>query len=93
MEGKIRLHITIKGVVQGVGFRYFTRRAARELGLEGFVRNSRDGNVEAEVEGSENRIEIFLNELDKGPPASNVTAIDTDPLVSGGDYQGFEIRF
>jgi len=53
----------------------------------------RDGNVEVEVEGSGNRIEIFLNELHKGPPASNVTAIDTDPLSSGGDYQGFEIRF
>jgi acylphosphatase len=67
-------------------------RVARESGLEGFVRNLPDGTVEAEAEGDEDMIEIFLAKLNKGPMASNVTAIETESLSSGGDYQGFGIR-
>ncbi|MCD6379892.1 acylphosphatase [bacterium] len=89
----MRLHIIARGIVQGVGFRYFTRRAARESGLEGFVRNLPDGTVEAEVEGDRDMIEVFLARLKKGSAASSVTAIETEPLSSGENYQGFGIRF
>ncbi|MDZ7860335.1 MAG: acylphosphatase [Candidatus Krumholzibacteriota bacterium] len=92
-EGRIRIHIKVKGVVQGVGFRFFTKRLASDLGLEGFVRNLADGSVEAEVEGDRDRTEKFIKELGKGPPASNVAHVETESLPDGGDYRGFEIRF
>jgi acylphosphatase len=83
----------ISGVVQGVGFRFFTRRLANKMGIKGYVRNMPDGTVEIEAEGSDDQIESFLKELYKGPPSSKVSEIDTEELSGRGRYDGFEVRF
>ena len=89
----IRLHITITGVVQGVGYRFFTRRLANRMGIKGFVRNMPDGTVEVEAEADREQVESFLKELRKGPPAAEVTDIDTEELSDSGGFRGFEVRF
>jgi acylphosphatase len=56
-------HILYSGMVQGVGFRYTTQRIAASLGLKGWVRNLRDGQVEILAEGKKDKIEALMNEL------------------------------
>ncbi len=86
------LHIFVSGIVQGVGFRYFTKRVAEQLNLCGWVRNLPDGRVEIEVEGSEDALKEFLSLIKKGPSLARVDEVvikETD--VKG--YKHFEIRF
>lgn len=80
----------LEGRVQGVGFRWWTRREARELGLRGTVRNARDGAVEVEVEGDPDALDRFESRLREGPPAARVHALrredpGRDPLPAGFD--------
>lgn len=70
------VHLSIEGKVQGVGYRAFVALQAELLDLEGWVRNRRDGSVEAVVAGEAETIERLLKECSKGPPASRVAAID-----------------
>lgn len=88
-----RARIVVSGIVQGVGFRFFTVDAARRLGLSGFVRNMDDGSVEVEVEGDEEVIESFTKDLSMGPRAARVSGIRSEPLPPGGRYKGFELRY
>lgn len=75
-------HVIIRGRVQGVGFRYWTQGEALRLGLEGFVRNRRDGTVEAMFSGPGEAVEAMLGACRQGPPSAKVTAIEPAP---GGD--------
>jgi acylphosphatase len=83
-DGRRRLTAEIFGDVQGVGFRFFAERHARQLGIEGFVRNRYDGAVEVQAEGNAAALEEFLNQLRHGPRAARVQ----DVKVSWGAYQG-----
>ena len=78
-----RLHITIKGAVQGIGFRPFVLRLAKELSLNGYVLNN-SGGVLIEVEGEQNKLEAFLFRIEKEKPAlSIITSFEhsfLDPL-------------
>ena len=65
----------IQGMVQGVGFRFFARRAARELKLSGYVRNLDDGSVEAVARGDEATLGVLEAALRSGPPASRVESV------------------
>ncbi len=67
--------ITVKGLVQGVGYRWFADRRARKYDLKGFVENLPDGSVYLEVEGKRDWIEDMIKELRKGPELSNVEEI------------------
>ncbi len=67
--------ITISGLVQGVGFRWFTQKRAGELGLNGFVKNLDDGDVYVEVEGERPQIESLIEKLHKGPAFSRVKEV------------------
>jgi acylphosphatase len=69
----VRVHI--EGRVQGVGFRYFVERAATELGLAGFVRNRRDGAVEALLSGPCAAVEEMLERCRRGPSSARVRAL------------------
>ncbi len=89
----IRTRIIVKGVVQGVGFRYFTHHLARKLGISGYVRNRPDGAVEVEIEGEDGAVRAFVDDLSIGPRAAHVTGIEVENLPPGGEYNGFEIRF
>ena len=81
----------IRGRVQGVGFRYFAIRAARELGIVGTVRNMPDGSVEAIAEGDAEAITKFRLDLERGPSYSHVTGVEEAPRQVTARYRGFEI--
>ncbi|HEV2846414.1 MAG TPA: acylphosphatase [Thermoanaerobaculia bacterium] len=85
----IRMHLS--GKVQGVGFRWFARKAAQELGLAGRVRNLPDGRVEAEAAGEPERREAFRARLRQGPPGSWVTGLVEQEISPVPDWDGFVI--
>jgi acylphosphatase len=87
------LRLIVEGRVQGVGYRFFASRAARELGVRGWVRNLPDGRVEAEaVADDPGTLERFVDRLRQGPPAGRVDRVDVKELEAVGADRGFEIR-
>ena len=84
--------ILVYGTVQGVGFRYFVQRAARNLGLAGSVRNLPDSTVEILVEGEEGLIDQFLEEVRSGPPMASVNRLEITDVPPGGTYKSFHIE-
>ena len=66
----------VRGRVQGVGFRWWTRRRASDLGLRGTVRNHPDGTVEVHAAGDHETLEVFATELEVGPPMAQVEGVD-----------------
>ena len=72
------LRVRIAGRVQGVGYRYWTERVASELGLSGWVRNCRDGTVEALFSGSPGEVAEMIERCRHGPPSAQVTSIDVE---------------
>lgn len=91
-EQKRRLKAEILGDVQGVGFRFFAERHARQLGLRGFVRNRPDGAVEAEAEGDAAALEQFLNQLRQGPRLAQVQDVRVNWMPYKGDLGPFGVR-
>jgi len=75
----IARRVTVHGRVQGVAFRWHTQRRARQLGVQGWVRNSADGSVEAHLEGESGVVESLLKWLATGPPSARVTRVDEVP--------------
>ncbi len=69
--------VRITGTVQGVGYRYWTAETARRLGLDGWVRNRRDGSVEALVAGDGAAVAEMLAAFRHGPPQSRVSGVTT----------------
>ena len=80
----------VTGRVQGVGFRFFAVRAARELGVRGWVRNRPDGAVETVVEGEDGPVVEYLARLGRGPGGSRVDAVAVEDLEAQG-LAGFEV--
>jgi acylphosphatase len=85
-----RVHLVIRGYVQGVNFRYSAQRQARSLGLSGWVRNTPNGSVEAVVEGDPEAVRSFVNWAHSGPSGAAVDVVDTDEEPSRGEH-GFRI--
>ena len=81
----------IVGKVQGVGFRWFTRRVASELGLTGRVRNLPDSRVEAEAAGTPEKLDAFRERLRQGPSGSRVTKIEEQEISPVPEWDGFVI--
>jgi acylphosphatase len=75
------VHLRIEGRVQGVGYRAFVEMRAAQLGLSGWVRNRRDGSVEAVISGSDAAVTEMLGYLWQGPPASRVERVDAEPAA------------
>jgi acylphosphatase len=69
-------HAFVSGRVQGVGFRWYAREHAEQLGLAGWVRNMPDGRVELWLEGNEKSVEAMLVWLERGPPAAHVKNVE-----------------
>ncbi len=84
--------LLISGIVQGVGFRFFAERAARELGLRGYVRNLPDGRVEAVAAGPADDLRDFTERLRRGPGASKVDRLEASETDLRDDHAGFAIR-
>lgn len=79
------------GRVQGVGFRYTTRNLALQYNVHGYVKNLPDGRVELVVEGDENEIDHFLNDLrDRMQPF--ITRVDLSTCPATGEFQHFCIK-
>ena len=91
MSGSRAFRIRLSGRVQGVGFRWYVRRAAQEMGLAGSVRNLPDGRVEVEVAGAPEELDVFRARLREGPPGSRVTGFEESELAAVPDWDGFEI--
>jgi acylphosphatase len=78
-EGWKAVRLTIRGRVQGVSFRYWTVGEANRRGLDGWVRNRRDGSVEALISGPAAAVDAMIEICRQGPPAARVTDIVTAP--------------
>ena len=88
------IHATVYGRVQGVFFRAFTSRRARELGLTGWVRNLRgEEAVEVYAEGERKLLQELVDYLKVGPPAAKVEKLDVKWSDYSGNYSGFNIRY
>jgi acylphosphatase len=92
-EDRCHLSATVRGRVQGVNFRYFTARRARELGLTGYVRNQWDRTVEIVAEGERAAVEKLLAFIKVGPPYARVQRVDTRWSSYSGQYKRFEVRY
>ena len=88
-----RLRAVVLGRVQGVGFRYFTRREAAALGLGGYVRNQWDGTVEVVAEGSREALERALARLRVGPRSAYVQEVSVEWQAATGEFRFFNVRF
>jgi acylphosphatase len=82
----------ISGLVQGVGFRFFTQRAAARHQVRGYVRNLPDGRVESLAEGDEKSVENFKHDLITGPTFSNVEHLEEIVLEPGKLYSSFRVE-
>ena len=86
----ITRQLRITGRVQGVGYRMYMVRKARELGLSGWVCNRHDGSVEALVQGAPQAVDGIVAWARRGPPSAVVT--DVKISDASGEYHGFETR-
>lgn len=85
------MHVVVRGAVQGVGYRYTLHIVADDAGVTGWVRNRRDGSVEAELQGSPAAVDDVLAWMAEGPPGGRVDdATVTDAAIA--DDSGFEVR-
>jgi acylphosphatase len=91
-ESHNTLHAIVKGNVQGVGFRVFTRAAALRHNCTGWVRNLDDGSVEVYAEGDELDLTELLTELYQGPPWAHVSDIDMKWESRERRYESFTIE-
>ncbi len=90
MNELITRHLSIRGRVQGVGFRNYMAYKAGELGIRGWVRNCTDGSVEAVVQGTPAAVTAIIECAHRGPRAAQVDSVDA--REDSGDYAGFETR-
>lgn len=88
------LRAIVYGRVQGVYFRAFTSRQARELGLNGYVRNLPDWKaVEVQAEGDRKQLEGLIDRLKVGPPGARVERVETSWSEYTGSYSGFSVKY
>ncbi len=87
------LHVFISGRVQGVGFRAFTRRNARRLGLRGWVKNLADGRVEAVFYGEKSDVEELLTRIKTGPSLAEVEDIEVEEIDEAPPEESFQVRY
>jgi acylphosphatase len=83
--------IKVIGKVQGVGFRFYTQKTARNLGVYGFVKNERDGSVYIEAEAPDNIMETFLHWVNTGPEWARVDEMNVQEIPNQ-NFDGFSIK-
>lgn len=89
---KIRATVIVKGLVQGVNFRYYTRMNAERLGVTGWVRNLPDGNVQGCFEGEERDVNALMEWCRQGPAAARVDGMEVEKGPFSGEFAVFEVR-
>ena len=90
---KMQRYILISGVVQGVGFRHFTRQNAMRFGVHGYAKNLPNGKVEVVAEGDKATLDEFVKILWKGPPASRVEDVKVEARPHSGEYTSFGVKY
>lgn len=88
---RVRAHVFVSGRVQGVFYRANTRDTAREIGVDGWVRNLEDGRVEAVFEGPEHHIDEMVDWCHEGSPSARVEGVEVEYEEPQG-VDGFRIR-
>jgi acylphosphatase len=88
-----RMRIFIKGIVQGVNFRYYTQKRAVEYSLTGWVKNTADGRVEILCEGTEAKIRELVEWCKEGPEKAYVEKIETKWEEYTGEFNDFTVRY
>ena len=88
----VRIHVWITGHVQGVGFRYHTRRQAQTRLITGWVQNLSDGRVEAVFEGTEQAVAEMIHWCERGPSGASVTHLETRIEPYQSEFSSFTIR-
>ena len=91
MANQKRVHVFVSGRVQGVSFRDATRSQAEQLGLDGWVRNTQDGQVEAVFEGEPDTIRQMIDWCESGPSSADVEDVSVENEQPEG-ISGFEVR-
>ncbi len=92
MNELVSLQAIVYGYVQGVFFRAFVSRRARELGLTGYVCNLPEGAVEVQAEGERDKLKELIGYLKVGPPGARVEKVVTNWSEYTVSYSGFRIR-
>ncbi|MDQ0679854.1 acylphosphatase [Arthrobacter pascens] len=90
--GDVRLSARVFGVVQGVGFRFWTMGKAEDLGLTGTVKNLDDGSVDVVAEGPRERIQDFLDWLNSDNTPGRVERVEDSLSAAEGTFRGFRAR-
>jgi len=90
---KSRSKVLVKGIVQGVNFRYYTQRQAIKYNITGWVKNLPDGSVAAVFEGEEQDVEAMIQWCRHGPPSAQVTELIVQPEEYRGEFRSFSVRF
>ncbi len=90
---KVRAHVYVSGMVQGVFFRWHTREEAERLGVKGWVRNLPDGRVEAVFEGEKEAVKAIIEFCKRGPPAARVENVEVRWEPYKGEFKDFKIRY
>jgi acylphosphatase len=90
-QARTTIRVTVTGRVQGVGYRYFLRRAAERRKVTGWARNRADGSVEAVISGAPDAIEALLREMRAGPAHADVAELRQQPVDEPGPREGFVI--
>jgi len=93
MNNPVRAHAIITGRVQGVCFRMETQLAVKHLKVSGWVRNKRDGSVEAIFEGDEADVKAALSWCRQGPPISRVDDVRVDWQAFTGEFTTFSVTY
>jgi acylphosphatase len=86
-----RLHVSVSGIVQGVGFRFFVYQYGVNLDLRGWVRNRYNGEVEVTAEGSKEILDKFLELIKEGPQSAQVEDVNVEWLTASGEFPDFTI--
>ena len=84
---------SVRGRVQGVGFRWSAVERAERLGVSGWVRNEYDGSVSCHCEGSRAALERYLDWLKRGPPGAYVAEVEVSWGAASGTFRGFAVDF
>jgi len=90
---KVRAHVFVSGIVQGVFFRQKTKQQAERLGVMGWIRNLPDGRVEAILEGEEDAVRALADFAVKGPGSAVVRESTMNWEEFTGEFEGFEITY
>ncbi|MCF6119567.1 MAG: acylphosphatase [Mesorhizobium sp.] len=90
-DGRKAVRVRLRGRVQGVSFRVWTRTEAERLGLSGWVRNEEDGSVTALIVGADGAVSTMLDRFWKGPTGASVSSVTSQDVDAGQEPNGFRI--